>query len=72
MPTLKWLGEHVDTIYIRKDETRCANCAHFYQHYIKDDVTGRTMSISWGHCAATQRIKDRNAADTCTLFKAKE
>lgn len=29
MPTLKWLGEHIDTIYIKDGESCCVNCTHF-------------------------------------------
>ena len=73
MPTLKWLGEHIDTIFIRNDEARCVNCRHFHQHYIKNNgyLRNDMSPISWGHCSRA-RLKDRNAADTCPHFEPRQ
>ena len=69
MPTLKWIAEHADTISIARDESVCANCAHFYLHYVKSGMY--FTPICRGHCIATRRIKDRNAGDTCPMFTQK-
>lgn len=69
MPTLKWIAEHVHSVKIGPNEPVCANCAHYYQHYVACE-TGYTPT-SCGHCVATQRMKDRNAGDTCPMYEPK-
>ncbi len=70
MPTMKWLGEHVETIHIQGNERACANCRHFVQHYA--NIGGRYTAVYMGHCTATQRIKDRGAGDCCPRFTGGE
>lgn len=67
MPTIKWLGEHVETIHIRSEEIACVNCAHFMLHYV--ETGGRYTPIYEGHCTATKRIKGRGAGDHCPNFE---
>ena len=58
------------TISLLSGEIICANCKHFYQHYIA--VTPRHVyPIHIGHCCFP-RIKDRLVTDTCTRFEPGE
>ena len=69
MTVIKWVSEHVDTIRIGNDETVCANCMHFHQHYVADSsVIGYCVPISMGHCDFP-RMKDRRAYETCRNFE---
>ena len=49
------------------DNQICANCAHYYQHYIRRQR--RFVEIHDGHCVAAPRTKSR-APDTpaCDKF----
>lgn len=55
------------TISIEFDSPICANCKHFYQHYVKYAPT-HYVPIHLGHCAFP-RLKDRMATDTCKHFQ---
>ena len=70
MPSLKWLSEHVETIYIRDAERCCATCVHYYPHYVRDAL-GRYIPISMGHCIYP-RTKARRAQGVCEHYAAKE
>lgn len=48
------------------DAAICANCKHFYMHYIK---AGIYIPSGEGHCAHP-RLKHRNAYDTCEHFRS--
>ena len=48
-----------------KDVPMCANCGHFYMHYIRKG-TGY-VCIHSGHCT-TPRMKTRDAWDLCQFF----
>lgn len=39
------------------DNQICANCAHYYQHYIR--TQRRFVDIHDGHCVAAPRTKNR-------------
>ena len=69
--TLKWLGAHVETVKAGEGEACCANCAHFYQHYVRTREWPYFTAVAWGHCA-TPRMKNKNALDTCPAFEQRE
>ena len=49
------------------DNQICANCAHYYQHYIRRQR--RFVEIHDGHCAAAPRAKNRTPdAPACDKF----
>ncbi len=51
-----------------RDVPMCANCEHFYQHYIKQGTDYHPLSF--GHCAYP-RMKDRDTFDLCEHFTSK-
>jgi len=57
-------------ISIQTDDKVCANCAYFYQHYIRNSYDGKLYPCHWGHCGHP-RVKDRLGTDTCKKFKEK-
>lgn len=69
MPSMRWLAEHVEVIWIREDERKCATCVHFYPHYVKDEL-GRFTPISVGHCTYP-RTKIKRAEGECKNYKMK-
>ena len=72
MTQMKWLSEHVETVRIGSDESVCANCAWFHQHYVLDGRNkGYCVPISMGHCEYP-RMKDRRANETCKYFRRME
>lgn len=54
---------------IYETEMVCANCRHFYQHYVKGERLNFHPCNS-GHCSYP-RIKDRKPADTCKHFDSR-
>lgn len=52
--------------WIDKNERACANCIHFYQHYI--DTGYMFTPIFGGHCAYP-RHKYRKVCDCCQSFE---
>lgn len=48
----------------------CANCKHFYPHYLNTGVYGYRPANS-GHCCYP-RLKLRRAYDTCEKFERRE
>lgn len=73
MASLKWLGEHIDTIHIASGEVCCANCRHFRLHYVRlqDNLPEKYMPTAVGHCVYP-RLKDRRAYDRCGDFERKD
>ena len=71
--TLKWLGEHIETIKIRTEDVCCGNCQHFYQHYVqaKYGTVAQYVPTNCGHCAHP-RIKDRRVDQKCDRFTPKK
>lgn len=55
-------------IEISERETVCANCQHFYQHYIKND--GVYKACNAGHCCYP-RLKNRRPGDVCEKWVQK-
>ena len=55
-------------ISIWDTETVCANCKHFWQHYVYDDRHREFKAIRVGHCAYP-RMKDRCVTETCKHFE---
>lgn len=53
MPTMKWIADHIDTLWIGNEEICCVNCKHFYQHYVIGRHDGRYTPTDCGHCTAT-------------------
>ena len=72
MPTMKWIADHIDTLWIGNEEICCVNCKHFYQHYVIGRHDGRYTPTDCGHCTATQRVKSRKAYDHCERFEMRK
>ena len=51
-----------------KNEPMCANCEHFYMHYIRRKQ--RYECLHEGHCV-TPQMKNRQAWDVCPHFTPK-
>ena len=66
--TLKWLGTHVETVKAGEGERCCANCRHFYQHFVRVPEWPYFAAVAWGHCVQP-RMKDRNALGVCARFE---
>ncbi len=59
-------------IQIAPDESVCANCAHFHQHYIPSSENPEyAVAIQFGHCVYP-RVKSRIVTDTCVHFAPKK
>ena len=58
------------TFGIYEDEEVCANCKHYYQHYVKAIWRGARefTAVNAGHCTHP-RIKGRKPGDTCSQFE---
>lgn len=69
MQGIRWLSEHVETIYIRDAERCCATCVHYYPHYVRDAL-GRYIPVSMGHCIYP-RTKARRAESVCEHYETK-
>lgn len=48
----------------------CANCKHFYPHYLPDSLHGGFRRMDAGHCSFP-RFKYRKAYDTCEKFEGR-
>ena len=54
------------------DPRRCANCAHFYQHYFMPKYQeGKLMASDCGHCFQGRRRTTRPDR-ICAFFEMKE
>ena len=64
--TARYLGISLDT-------QACANCRHFYQHYILDPLSGGRycVPVHSGHCCYP-RFKYRKVSDVCEHFERTE
>ena len=53
---------------IGPDTEACANCKHFYQHYVLNPWTGIFETVAAGHCCYP-RVKDRKVDSWCERFE---
>lgn len=56
---------------ITDEETVCANCIHYYQHYVKTSPMGDKEMCMCGHCVYP-RIKHHKPYDTCKNFEKRK
>lgn len=49
----------------------CANCAHYYAHYIPDERTGGFVEVHMGHCKH-KRNGTRPDKAACDHWEGKE
>lgn len=56
-----------------ENESICANCKYYIEHYVKTPYSPNTMftSIDEGHCTYP-RLKNRKAWNSCGYWQGKE
>lgn len=61
----------LEELYGITGETECcANCRHFYRHYVHEPEQYCFVPIGHGHCAYP-RLKSRKIDDVCDKFEKK-
>ena len=55
-------------ITINENEPICANCVHFVQHYIYQDIYNRYSAVHLGHCTYP-RVKNKQVCDSCERWE---
>ncbi len=60
-------------IQLFKNDKICANCKHFYKHYIREKigVGCRFVELDEGHCACP-RLKTVKAWKSCDRWESKD